>query len=302
MKKSSSVINSLIIATIGFSGLLTGCGLENFAALKLNSPTKTEVQQKAKEEVKINAETNQQENLSVRKEDKSNVSIVNDKRVEQPVNRFVRNDEILHQPAPVVESRPIPVSDLKASPEIINRTAVKSDINPEKIGILPQYILYLQQEANNHSENYSENPVACPKTVNGPEIPSTLTVSEMLLLRTAVQESGFQGGFRIESLNSGNYVLNILGVEGNILISFNIESIGITLPNSILYKNFTFAESANFLENLRSEYVSEDAEDGQCWSRKGGVGYLLGNSVTKEQCLNLGGKSWCGVAGGCEDL
>ena len=44
------------------------------------------------------------------------------------------------------------------------------------------------------------------------------------------------------------------------------------------------------------------ADSGQCWSQKGGVGNLLKNSSTKEECKQLGGKSWCPVGGGCEDL
>lgn len=44
------------------------------------------------------------------------------------------------------------------------------------------------------------------------------------------------------------------------------------------------------------------AEKGQCWSQKGGVGNLLKNSATKAECEALDGKSWCHVAGGCEDI
>lgn len=44
------------------------------------------------------------------------------------------------------------------------------------------------------------------------------------------------------------------------------------------------------------------ADSGQCWSQKGGVGNLLKNSSTKAECKELGGKSWCPVGGGCEDL
>ncbi|MDF2179698.1 hypothetical protein P2G88_15715 [Aliiglaciecola sp. CAU 1673] len=43
-------------------------------------------------------------------------------------------------------------------------------------------------------------------------------------------------------------------------------------------------------------------EDGQCWSQKGGVGLILKNSSTKEECKELGGKSWCAVGGSCVDL
>lgn len=48
--------------------------------------------------------------------------------------------------------------------------------------------------------------------------------------------------------------------------------------------------------------TSEADEDGQCWSRKGGVGNLIKNSATKSECEELGGKSWCRVAGGCENI
>ncbi len=41
---------------------------------------------------------------------------------------------------------------------------------------------------------------------------------------------------------------------------------------------------------------------GQCWSKSGGVGLVLKNSSTKQQCKNLGGGSWCRFAGSCDDL
>ena len=44
------------------------------------------------------------------------------------------------------------------------------------------------------------------------------------------------------------------------------------------------------------------SDSGQCWSMKGGVGKLLKNSSTKDECKELGGKSWCPVGGGCENL
>ncbi|MDZ7752476.1 MAG: hypothetical protein U5S82_12565 [Gammaproteobacteria bacterium] len=44
------------------------------------------------------------------------------------------------------------------------------------------------------------------------------------------------------------------------------------------------------------------AGTGQCWSEPGGVGNLLKNSSTKKECKALGGKSWCPVGGGCENL
>lgn len=44
------------------------------------------------------------------------------------------------------------------------------------------------------------------------------------------------------------------------------------------------------------------AVEGQCWSQEGGVGRLLSNSCTKQECRDLGGRSWCPVGGGCEDL
>lgn len=47
---------------------------------------------------------------------------------------------------------------------------------------------------------------------------------------------------------------------------------------------------------------NEANEDGQCWSRSGGVGNLVKNSATKAECEELGGKSWCRVAGGCENI
>ena len=45
-----------------------------------------------------------------------------------------------------------------------------------------------------------------------------------------------------------------------------------------------------------------DADSGQCWSMKGGVGVLKKNSSTQEECKELGGKSWCPVGGGCINL
>ena len=47
---------------------------------------------------------------------------------------------------------------------------------------------------------------------------------------------------------------------------------------------------------------TSQVEDGQCWSEAGGVGNLLKNSATREQCEELGGKSICNVGGSCDDL
>lgn len=44
------------------------------------------------------------------------------------------------------------------------------------------------------------------------------------------------------------------------------------------------------------------SENGQCWSMKGGVGKLLLNSCTIDECIKEGGKSWCRFAGSCDDL
>lgn len=43
-------------------------------------------------------------------------------------------------------------------------------------------------------------------------------------------------------------------------------------------------------------------ETGQCWSMSYGVGLVLKNSSTIEQCKDLGGKSWCRFAGSCDNL
>lgn len=56
-----------------------------------------------------------------------------------------------------------------------------------------------------------------------------------------------------------------------------------------------------FLTGCTTTQTTAD-EDGQCWSRAGGVGKLIKNSATKSECEELGGKSWCRVAGGCENI
>jgi hypothetical protein len=58
----------------------------------------------------------------------------------------------------------------------------------------------------------------------------------------------------------------------------------------------------SFLGSSCSMLSNEANEDGQCWSRSGGVGNLVKNSATKAECEELGGKSWCRVAGGCENI
>lgn len=57
------------------------------------------------------------------------------------------------------------------------------------------------------------------------------------------------------------------------------------------------SDGINFSNN-----TFHDSDDGQCWSRKAGVGNIILNSSTKASCLAAGGKSWCQVGGCCEDL
>lgn len=58
-----------------------------------------------------------------------------------------------------------------------------------------------------------------------------------------------------------------------------------------------------FLGVVSCSMMNEQAaDDGQCWSLKGGVGQLIKNSSTLEECEELGGKSWCRVGGGCQDI
>ncbi len=267
MKTSSTIIKSFLIASLSLSGFLSGCSIDSLSSLNLSNFKKPEVSQK------------------------DNSISIDTKKTEENEIKF--NSSVNETPSPL---------ESESKTKLLN--------NPVKLSAITDFLSETEKTKIIPPEGKTELTAELDEVRNLPvflelknkeEFPKTLTFNEIVTLKELVKKIGFKGSFKISQLPGNSYAFNILSAEGKNLLAFKIENLLFSLPSSLLNKNFSFSESSVLFVSHNDQLIGED-EDGQCWSRKGGVGYLLSNSTTKAECRELGGKSFCYVGGGCEDL